>query len=193
MLASQQASMRLCGQASTDVLPCSSCHAFNPSKPRTHRAAVRVSAFDAQTQPWKKSPGSSSSSSRGTATVGRSATMTVEAVKTQHFTSFEEMVRGSDVPVLVDFHAQWCGPCKLMGDALRGIADEMKGKVSVVKIDTDKYPKIASRYGIKSLPTLLLFRDGKAVDRIEGVLPEASLAQRLRFYIGRLDLKFGRR
>ncbi len=56
---------------------------------------------------------------RGTATVGRSATMTVEAVKTQQFTSFEEMVRGSDVPVLVDFHAQWCGPCKLMGDALR--------------------------------------------------------------------------
>lgn len=56
---------------------------------------------------------------RGTATVGRSATMTVEAVKTQQFTSFEEMVRSSDVPVLVDFHAQWCGPCKLMGDALR--------------------------------------------------------------------------
>ncbi len=56
---------------------------------------------------------------RGTATVGRSATMTVEAVKTQQFTSFEDMVRTSDVPVLVDFHAQWCGPCKLMGDALK--------------------------------------------------------------------------
>ncbi|EIE19254.1 thioredoxin M [Coccomyxa subellipsoidea C-169] len=119
--------------------------------------------------------------------------MAVEAVKTQQFTSFEDMVRSSKVPVLVDFHAQWCGPCKLMGDSLRGIADDMEGKLSVVKIDTDKYPSIASRYGIKSLPTLLLFRDGCAVDRIEGLMPEATLAQRLRFYIGRMDVKFGRR
>jgi thiol-disulfide isomerase/thioredoxin len=56
---------------------------------------------------------------RGSSTVGRSATLTVEAAKTQQFTSFEDMVRSSDVPVLVDFHATWCGPCKLMGDALR--------------------------------------------------------------------------
>lgn len=56
---------------------------------------------------------------RGNSTVGRSATLAVEAVKTQQFSSFEDMVRSSDVPVLVDFHAQWCGPCKLMGDSLR--------------------------------------------------------------------------
>ncbi|BDA43812.1 Thioredoxin 1 [Coccomyxa sp. Obi] len=148
-------------------------------------------AVQAQQQPWKvKTP----PPARGTSTMGRSATLTMEAAaKTQQFSSFEDMVKSSDLPVLVDFHAQWCGPCKLMGDSLRGIADEMEGKVSVVKIDTDKYPNIASRYGIKALPTLLLFRDGCAVDRIEGLMPEATLAQRIRFYIGRMDLKFGRR
>ncbi|CAL5221889.1 g4153 [Coccomyxa viridis] len=189
MLVPQHAT--LSGRIAADHMQLECHQQFSSSRPVARRASLKVSAFESQTQPWKKS--SSSSSSRGTATVGRSATLTVEAAKTQQFTSFEEMVRGSEVPVLVDFHAQWCGPCKLMGDSLRGIADEMKGKVSVVKIDTDKYPNIASRYGIKSLPTLLLFRDGRAVDRIEGLLPEASLAQRLRFYIGRLDLKFGRR
>lgn len=100
------------------------------------------------------------------------------AVKKQ-FTSFEDLIAGSDVPVLVDFYATWCGPCQMMSPILQQVSTQLKGRLQVVKIDTDKYPKIGSQYHIHALPTLVLFKDGEPVERIEGVVPAEQLIQRL--------------
>ena len=100
------------------------------------------------------------------------------AVKKQ-FQSFEEMLAGSDIPVLVDFYADWCGPCRMMSGILEQVQAQMKQKVQVVKINTEKYTELASQYQIYALPTLLVFKDGQPVDRIEGVLPPEKIIQRL--------------
>lgn len=86
----------------------------------------------------------------------------------QQFASFDDMVQNSELPVLVDFHATWCGPCQIMSNILSNLSKQMGDKIKIVKIDTDKYPKIATRYSIQALPTLLVFKDGKQADRIEG-------------------------
>lgn len=100
------------------------------------------------------------------------------AVKKQ-FNSFEELLAGSDVPVLVDFYATWCGPCQMMTPILEQVNNLMKDQLQVVKIDTDKYPHLASQHGIQALPTLVLFKNGEPVERIEGVVPVQQLVQRL--------------
>jgi thioredoxin len=96
------------------------------------------------------------------------------AVKKQ-FNSFQDMVAGSELPVLVDFYATWCGPCQMMAKILQQVHGHMKDQLRVVKIDTEKYPDLASQYQIHALPTLVLFKHGQPVDRIEGVLPAADL------------------
>lgn len=101
------------------------------------------------------------------------------AVK-KEFASFEEMIAGSELPVLVDFYATWCGPCQMMAKILTQVNAEMKQQLQIVKIDTDKYPELASQHGIQALPTLVLFKQGHPVDRIEGVLQPDQLIQRLR-------------
>lgn len=100
------------------------------------------------------------------------------AVK-KEFNSFEEMVSGSDLPLLVDFYAPWCGPCQLMAKILEQVNQQMKDRMQVVKINTDNYPDLATQYGIEALPTLVLFKSGQPVDRIEGVLNTDQLIQRL--------------
>jgi thioredoxin len=100
------------------------------------------------------------------------------AVKKQ-FTSFQELLSGSDVPVLVDFYATWCGPCQMMAPILEKVNAQLKGRLQVVKIDTDKYPHLASQYQIQALPTLVLFKNTQPVERIEGVLQSDQLIQRL--------------
>lgn len=100
------------------------------------------------------------------------------AVKKQ-FGSFEDLLSGSDVPVLVDFYATWCGPCQMMAPILDQVNAQLKGRLQVVKIDSDKYPQLASQYQIHALPTLVLFKNGQPVDRIEGVLPAEQIIQRL--------------
>lgn len=100
------------------------------------------------------------------------------AVKKQ-FNSFEDLLSGSDVPVLVDFYATWCGPCQMMAPILDKVNAQLKGRLQVVKIDSDKYPQLASQYQIHALPTLVLFKNGQPVDRIEGVLPAEQIIQRL--------------
>jgi protein disulfide-isomerase len=97
----------------------------------------------------------------------------------QQFNSFEELVSGSELPVLVDFYANWCGPCQMMAPILEQVSAQMKQRLQVVKIDTDKYPQLASQHHIHALPTLVLFKQGKAVERIEGVIPADALIQRL--------------
>ena len=95
------------------------------------------------------------------------------------FNNFDELLAGSDLPVLVDFYATWCGPCKMMTPILEEVNQQIKDKLRIVKIDTDKYPQLASRYHIESLPTLVLFKNGQPVDRIEGVIQSPQLVERL--------------
>jgi len=101
----------------------------------------------------------------------------------QQFQSFEDLLAGSEAPVLVDFYATWCGPCQMMAGVLSTVSSQLKGKLKIVKIDTDKYPQIASQHRIAALPTLVLFKAGQPVDRIEGVLPADQLVARLRSHL----------
>ncbi|PZV09585.1 MAG: thioredoxin [Leptolyngbya sp.] len=105
------------------------------------------------------------------------------AVK-QQFQSFEDLLAGASGPVLVDFYATWCGPCQMMASILTTVSSQLKGQLKIVKIDTDKYPQIASQYRIAALPTLVLFKSGQPIDRIEGVLPADQLVARLQPHLG---------
>lgn len=104
------------------------------------------------------------------------------AVK-KKFNSFEELLAGSGVPVLVDFYATWCGPCQMIAPILERVNAQFKGRLQVVKIDTDKYPQLATQYQIHALPTLVLFKNNQPVDRIEGVLPPEQIVQRLQAFL----------
>jgi thioredoxin len=101
----------------------------------------------------------------------------------KQFNSFEEMLSGSDVPVLVDFYAEWCGPCHMMGPILEQVNTQLSNRIRIVKIDTEKYPQLAEQYQIQALPTLVLFKQGQAVDRIEGVLQAPQLVQHLQAFV----------
>lgn len=99
---------------------------------------------------------------------------------TQKFHTFDDVLTSTHVPVLVDFYATWCGPCQMMAGILSQVNNQLKGQIKIIKIDTDKYPQIASQHGVAALPTLVLFKAGRPVDRIEGVLPTDQLVSRLR-------------
>lgn len=88
---------------------------------------------------------------------------------------FEEEVLNSDKPVLIDFWAEWCGPCHMIAPSVKEIANEQEAFLKVVKMDIDENPITPGRYGIMSIPTLLLFKDGSAVARIVGALPKERL------------------
>lgn len=89
---------------------------------------------------------------------------------------FESQVLGSDIPVLVDFWAEWCGPCKAIGPSIEQLATEFEGKAKVYKLDVDKDGELATRYGVMSIPALLMFKEGKVVDQLVGAFPKDQIA-----------------
>ncbi len=93
--------------------------------------------------------------------------------------SFASEVLNSELPVLVDFWAEWCGPCKMVSPIVEELSNEYNGKVKVTKLDVDSNPQTATNYGIRGIPTLLMFKDGAAVDQIVGAVPKTHIAERL--------------
>ena len=97
--------------------------------------------------------------------------------------SFKVDVLESEVPVLVDFWAPWCGPCRIVAPVVEEIAEQYEGQIKVVKVNTDENPNIASQYGIRSIPTLMIFKDGDKVDMVVGAVPKTTLATTLEKYL----------
>jgi thioredoxin 1 len=93
--------------------------------------------------------------------------------------TFDETVINADQLVLVDFWAEWCGPCKMIAPVLEELATELDGQLVIGKLDVDENPDTSAAYGVLSIPTLLLFKDGEPVDRIVGAQPKAQLLKRL--------------
>lgn len=89
--------------------------------------------------------------------------------------TFEEEVKNSDVPVVVDFWAEWCGPCKQIGPALEELSIELQGKVKIAKIDIDSNPGIASSLGVRGIPALFILKDGQVISNRAGAAPKAAL------------------
>ena len=93
--------------------------------------------------------------------------------------NFEEVVLKSDKPIMIDFWAEWCGPCRAIAPYVEQIAAEYDGKALVGKLDIEECPEITNRYGIRSIPTLLFFKDGKLVDKQVGMTSKSTLASKL--------------
>jgi thioredoxin 1 len=97
--------------------------------------------------------------------------------------SFEQEVLKSDLPVLVDFWAPWCGPCRMVAPIVDEIAKEFDGQIMVYKLNTDENPNVASQYGIRSIPTLMIFKGGDKVDTVVGAVPKTTLSSTITKYL----------
>jgi thioredoxin 1 len=97
--------------------------------------------------------------------------------------TFDEQVKGAEVPVLVDFWAEWCGPCKMISPVLEEIAQEQAGKLQIAKVNVDDSLGVASRFAVQSIPTLILFKDGEPQVKVIGAKPKGRLLEEISAYL----------
>ena len=97
--------------------------------------------------------------------------------------AFKDEVLNSDMPVVVDFFATWCGPCKMIAPILDELSSEYEGKAKIVKVDVDQSKELAIEYGIRSVPTLIFFKNGEISDKVTNVLPKDELASKIEAFI----------
>ena len=93
--------------------------------------------------------------------------------------TWEELVMKSDTPVMVDFWAEWCGPCKMIAPAVHDMAVDYEGKLKVAKLDVDASPNVAMKYGVRSIPALIFFKNGEPVDQLIGAVPKGALIKKV--------------
>jgi thioredoxin 1 len=100
-------------------------------------------------------------------------------IQTLSTTTFDEVIGSAETPVVVDFWAEWCGPCKMIAPILEELATEQAGTITVAKLNVDENPDLAMRYNVMSIPTLLVFKDGEIAKRLVGAKPKSALLQEL--------------
>ena len=137
----------------------------------THRARVAP-----RTHHRRKSRAVIVTRAEETSTSGSLATVVTDQ-------TFQREVLESNVPVLVDFWAPWCGPCRMIAPLIDQLAEEYQGKLKAVKLNTDESPSVATEYGIRSIPTVMIFKDGQKVDTVIGAVPKSTLSGTIEKYL----------